>query len=323
VARLAEPVGASRHEGPASGGGGQQRGDPVEVRDGEANDWSADGVIGIVTDSNAQLPPELVERYDVEVVPLTIIVEGKEFAEGVDLDADAFYDLFADGAAPSVATSQPSPGQFAAAYERSVAKGATEILSIHIGSAVSGTLNSARLVAGDAPVPVRLVDTNTSSFGIACCVWEAADAVRGGASIEEAAAVAETVGESVGNVFVVSALDLARAGGRVVVDEAATGDGIPVLSLDGGDLKVVATVHDVGAATEAMASYCTRPELGDRLRIAVGVADSDAGPLWQALEDRVAEHASVVEVVRYRIGPSVGVHTGPGTVGAFFWPVRS
>ncbi|MEY2420174.1 MAG: hypothetical protein QOI95_241 [Acidimicrobiaceae bacterium] len=279
-------------------------------------------MIGLVTDSNAQLPPELLARYDIEVVPLTIIVDGKEFAEGVDLDADAFYDLFAHGATPSVATSQPSPGTFAAAYQRAAAKGADEILSIHIGSAVSGTLNSARLVADDAPVPVRLVDTNTSSFGIACCVWEAADAVRAGASIEEAAAVAETVGASVGNVFVVSALDLARAGGRVVVDDATAGDGIPVLSLDGGALKVVASVHDVDAATEAMAAYCTREELGDRLRIAVGVADGGAGPLWRALEERVAGHPSVVEVVRYRIGPSVGVHTGPGTVGAFFWPVR-
>ena len=278
-------------------------------------------MIGIVTDSNSQLPPDLVARYEVEVVPLTIIVDGRELAEGVDIDADVFYDLFATGT-PSVATSQPSPGQFAAAYERVAAKGATEILSIHIGSAISGTLNSARLVAGDAPVSVRLVDTNTSSFGISCCVWEAADAVRAGASIEEAATVAETVGASVGNVFVVSALDLARAGGRVVVDEASVAEGIPVLSLDGGDLKVVATVEDVDAATEAMAEYCTRAELGDRLRIAVGLADAGAGVLSQALEDRVAHHPSVVEVVHYRIGPSVGVHTGPGTVGAFFWPVR-
>jgi fatty acid-binding protein DegV len=126
----------------------------------------------------------------------------------------------------------------------------------------------------------------------------------------------------VGNVFVVSALDLARAGGRVVVDDVAAGDGIPVLSLVGGDLNVVASVHDVEAATDAMAAYCTREELGDRLRIAVGVADAGAEPLWRALEGRVAAHPSVVEVVRYRIGPSVGVHTGPGTVGAFFWPVR-
>ena len=278
-------------------------------------------MIGLVTDSNSQLPPELAGRYDVEIVPLTIIVDGKELAEGVDIDADAFYELFAGGRTPSVATSQPSPGQFTAAYERAAAKGATEILSIHIGSALSGTLNSARLAAGDAPVPVRLVDTNTSSFGIACCVWEAADAVRAGASSAEAATIAETVGESVGNVFVVSALDLARAGGRVVVDDAATGDGIPVLSMHGSDLKVVGSVQDVDAATDAMASYCTRAELGDRLRIAVGLADAGAAILSQALEGQVAQHPSVVEVVHYRIGPSVGVHTGPGTVGAFFWPV--
>jgi fatty acid-binding protein DegV len=126
----------------------------------------------------------------------------------------------------------------------------------------------------------------------------------------------------VGNVFVLSALDLARAGGRVVVDDAVAGDGIPVLSLDGGELKVVASVHDVDAATAAMAAYCTREELGDRLRAAVGVADTGAGPLWHALEDRLAAHPSVIEIVRYRIGPSVGVHTGPGTVGAFFWPMR-
>jgi DegV family protein with EDD domain len=279
-------------------------------------------VIGLVTDSNSQLPRELVERYDVEVVPLTIIVDGQEFAEGVDLDADAFYDLFADGAAPAVTTSQPSPGRFAAAYERAAAKGATEILSIHISSALSGTLNSARVVANDAPVPVRLVDTKMSSFGIACCVCEAADAVRAGATIEESATIAETVGGSVGNVFVVAALDLMRAGGRVTLGDGADGDGIPILSLDGGDLTVVTTVHDVDAAARAMAAYCTRVELGARLRIAVGFADAGAGPLWHALEDRVAEHPAVAEVVRYRVGPSVGVHTGPGTVGAFFWPAR-
>jgi fatty acid-binding protein DegV len=71
-----------------------------------------------------------------------------------------------------------------------------------------------------------------------------------------------------------------------------------------------------------MADYCTRAELGDRLRVAVGMADVEAEPLWKALEMRVAEHPAVVDVVRYRIGPSVGVHTGPGTVGAFFWPAR-
>ena len=149
-------------------------------------------MIGLVTDSNAQLPPELATRYGVEVVPLTVTVDGEAFAEGVDLDADAFYARF-DHGTPTVSTSQPSPGAFAEAYARVAERGATEILSIHIGSAVSGTLNSARIAVAGSPVPVRLVDTGTASFGVACCVWEAASRVaarrlggRGGSNRRDA-----------------------------------------------------------------------------------------------------------------------------------------
>jgi DegV family protein with EDD domain len=277
-------------------------------------------VIGVVTDSNSQLPPELQERYHVEVVPLTVVVDGTDYAEGVDLDADGFYAFFSEEHVPTVSTAQPSPGRFAEAYERASAWGATEVLSIHIGSAISGTLNSAKVAAADAPVPVRLVDTGTSSFGIACCVWEAGEAIASGATIDEAAAVAESTAATIGNVFVVKALDLARAGGRVVVAEDDALDAIPVLSLVGGDLQVVGHVSDVAAAADAMSAYATRPELGDQLRVAVGIADAGAAPLWNALEDRLRDHASVVDLVRYRIGPSVGAHTGPGTAGAFFYP---
>ena len=278
-------------------------------------------MIGIVTDSNSQLPAELQARYGVEVVPLTVVVDGVEHDEGVDLDADQFYELFSGGRTPEVSTAQPSPGRFAQAYERVAAAGATEILSVHIGSTISGTLNSARLAAADAPVPVRLVDTGTSSFGIACCVWEAGEAVARGASIEEAAATAEATSATIGNVFIVKALDLARAGGRIVVGDADAASGaIPVLSLVGGDLQVVGQARDVEEAAHAMAAYATRSELGDRLRVAVGIADVAAEPLWTALEDELRAHPSVVDLVRYRIGPSVGVHTGPGTAGAFFSP---
>ena len=117
--------------------------------------------IGLVTDSNAQLPPELIERYGVEVVPITVVIDGEEHAEGVDLTADDFYARF-EGATPDVSTSQPNPGQFAVAYQRLADAGADEILSVHVGADLSGTFNSARLAAGSSPVPVRLVDTGTA-----------------------------------------------------------------------------------------------------------------------------------------------------------------
>lgn len=274
----------------------------------------------LVTDSNAQLPEELASRYGVTVVPLTVTVGGRPYLEGVEMDADAFYELFEAGATPEVATSQPSPGQFAEAYRRVAEGGATEILSIHIGAQISGTCNSARLAAATSPVPVRLVDTGTASFGIACCVWEAAATLASGGSVDEAAAVATQLGPDIGNVFTVRALDLARAGGRLADDAGSDATAIPVLSLVAGEMKVVAEVTDLSSAADAMASHVLGS--GSSLRVGLGRADAGAEPLCRALHERLVGVAAVREVVRYRVGPSVGAHTGPGTVGAFFYPSR-
>lgn len=276
--------------------------------------------IALVTDSNAQLPEELAARYAVTVVPLTVTVDGRSYLEGVELDADAFYQLFEGSATPVVATSQPSPGQFAETYGRLAEGGATEILSIHIGSQISGTCNSARVAAATSPVPVRLVDTGTASFGIACCVWEAAATLASGGSLDEAAAVAAELGPTIGNVFTVRALDLARAGGRLAAGAGSGAHAIPVLSLVAGEMKVVGEATDVSSAADAMVSYVLGS--GSSLRVGLGQADAGAEPLCRALHERLVVAAGVREVVRYRIGPSVGAHTGPGTVGAFFYRSR-
>ena len=274
-------------------------------------------MIGLVTDSNAQLPAELADRYGVEVVPLTVTMDGAEYLEGVDLDADDFYARFEAGR-PVVSTAQPSPGRFAAAYEAVAARGATEILSVHIGSSVSGTVNSARLASQVSPVPVRIVDTGTASFAISLCLWEAAEAVAAGATLQEAAVAAERVGATVGNVFVVGAVDVARAGGRLAGDVAAATT-IPVLTLAGGVMRPVEECGDLVQAAETMAAYVRRG--GPSLRVGVGLSDPGTMPLVSALEERLQDAPGVAELVRYRIGPSVGAHTGPGTVGAMFAPL--
>lgn len=281
-------------------------------------------MIGLVTDSNAQLPPGLAARYDVEVVPLTVTVDGVEYLEGVDLDADAFYDRFRGGR-PAVSTAQPSPGAFAAAYEAVADRGATEILSVHIGSSVSGTVNSARLASRVSPVPVRIVDTGTASFAISLCLWAAADAVEAGATVEDAAGAAERASATVGNVFVVGALDVARAGGRLAGDVAAApgaagAPAIPVLNLAGGVMHEVDRAGDLDQAAAIMAAFVGAA--GSSLRVGVGLSDAGMLGLVTALEDRLRAEPAVRELVRYRIGPSVGAHTGPGTVGTMFAPFR-
>jgi DegV family protein with EDD domain len=273
-------------------------------------------MIGICTDSNSQLPPELAERFGVELVPITVIIDDTEYLEGVDLDADGFYALFADGHHPEVSTSQPSPGQFALAYDNLADRGCTQILSIHVSSASSGTLNAARLAAHNSPVPVRLVDSGTASFGVSCCVWAAAEAIANGATIDEAAVLAESLASQIGNVFIVGALDLVQAGGRAA--GSLSGDGIAVLTLRDGQVEVLERATSVVDAVNAMATYVLA--WGPRLRVAIGIADAKGSPISEALAQAVGESASVIEMVRYRVGPSVGAHTGPGTAGCFVFP---
>ena len=273
-------------------------------------------MIGVVTDSNAQLPVGLRERYQVEVVPLTVVVDGRPYQEGVDITSAEFYERLAAGA--SVSTAAPSPGAVVAVYERQAAAGATQILSIHIGSNTSATVNAVTVATGSSPVPVEVVDTGTASFAVACCVWAAGEALAAGADLAHAADVARRVADELGNVFIVGALDLARRGGRLA-GGAADGDGLPVLALAGGQMQPVGRAHDVESAVDAMTDYFVEVAAGVPQR--VGVGDALTPELAAAYAARLSQRPEVAELVRYEIGPSVGAHTGAGTVGACFFPV--
>jgi fatty acid-binding protein DegV len=166
------------------------------------------------------------------------------------------------------------------------------------------------------------VDTGTASFAVSCCLWEAAEAAAGGADLEEAAEVAEQVAGLTDNVFVVRALDLARGGGRLsAAARDLQDDAIPVLRLVEGSFQPVAQVRTVEEAADAMAQAVRTSGTG--LRVGISIADAGAAPLWEALEARLSPAPEVAELVRYRVGPSVGVHTGPGTAGAMWYPAVS
>ncbi|MCA1691933.1 MAG: DegV family protein [Actinobacteria bacterium] len=177
------------------------------------------------------------------------------------------------------------------------------------------------MAAGAVDVPVRIVDTGAASFAITLCAWAAAEALAAGASLEEAAGVAETTAGTVGNVFAVRALDLARAGGRLADGPAAGEPGsVPVMTMSDGVMQVVGRAADLDDVADVMAARVRGA--GSNLRVGIGVADAGVVHFWDVLERRLAASPEVDEIVRYRVGPSVGAHTGPGTVGAMYAPRR-
>src|SRR5438552_2701437 len=121
--------------------------------------------VALVTDSNAQLTEGLRSRYGIAVVPLTVVVDGIPYHEGVDLDAREFWARLQAGA--EVGTAAPSPGEFVAVYQEAASRGARSIVSVHVGSNTSGIVGAARLAARASAVPVEVVDTGTASFGVA------------------------------------------------------------------------------------------------------------------------------------------------------------
>ncbi len=272
--------------------------------------------VALVTDSNAQLPTALVARLGVEVVPITVTLDGVDHLEGVDLPVIDAYRALSD-AAVEVATAAPSPGLLIDTYTALAEKGADEILSIHVGSDLSATANNARLAARAVDVEVRVVDTGVASFGVGCCVWEAADALTAGADLAEAEAVARATADTIGSVFIVQAIDLARRGGRFgdTLDEA--GEGVPVLSFARGELEVIGTVRDAADAAETMARFAL--DWGTDLRVAIAEADPATDPIRSAIEEHLHGAEQVDEVVRYTVGPSVAAHTGADTAGLFVY----
>lgn len=268
--------------------------------------------VRIVTDSNAMLPVELRERFSITAVPMTVVLDGVAHHED-DLDPTAFCAALRRGA--TATTSAPSPGELLAAYEALAADGATAVLSIHVGANQSATVGSAQLAAAQAPVPVTIVDTGTASFIEGCCVWRAAEVLASGASMAAAEAAAHEVAGSAASVFTIGEIARARQGGRLHVDDAV---GVPVFFSQGPEMGQRGTVHTAEEAalrlTEVVAEH------PGPLR--VGVGDADAEEAAVGLFDALRALPTVAEITRYTVGPSVATHTGAGTVGAVFHPLR-
>ncbi len=274
--------------------------------------------IAVVVDSAGYLPATLIERHGLFVVPLSVVLDGEEFLE-TEITPDEFYERLPR--ARSVSTSQPSVGRLIDCYHRAAEAGARSILSIHIGSNISGTVQAAWLAAESAPVPVQIVDTRLASFAEGLCVLEALEALEEGASPEDAARRCEAASSCVGNTFIVKALDLMRGGGRLAVGATEPATGIPVMTFGAEGAKVAGSAATVEEAVEIMAQQVrAAAETKDARRLRVGVGHGAAAEVASALHRRLLDTPGIDEIIDYVVGPAVGAHVGAGNVGAVFLP---
>jgi DegV family protein with EDD domain len=272
--------------------------------------------IRIVTDSTAYLPDDVVRRHAIEVVPLHVIVGGRDHIEGQDISAAQVAAALREYTI--VTTSRPTPQVFAETYDRLADEGATQVVSIHLSSQMSGTVEAAQLAAAEAKVPVTVIDSETIGMAMGFAVVSAAESAAGGAGL---AAVVDAVRarlEPSGVLFYVDTLEHLRRGGRIGAASALLGSALaikPILAVRGGRIVPVEKVR-----TSARAVARIEAMVVDHVRKAGNVVDIavhhlDAG---DRADQIAADLRSMVPgsplVVVVELGAVVGAHVGPGTV---------
>lgn len=273
----------------------------------------------IVLDSTADFP-DAPERYpNFRVVPLYVNFGGETLRDYVDIRPEEFYERLASSAvAPT--TSQPAPADFLAVYEELA--GYERILSLHIASDFSGTFRGAQQAAeAEGSGRVRVLDSRTASAAIGLLALAIRRRLERGTSDEEVDALLERHARENGLVFTVDTLEYLARGGRIGKAAAFAGNLLnvkPILGLRDGEIYPIRRVRGNRKAFEAFRELFEQGSQDDA-SLRVGIAHAAAPERLRALEELVAHvrPRATVELAT-TLGPVVGTHAGPGTVG-FFW----
>ncbi len=273
--------------------------------------------IALITDSTCDIPDELAARYDIRIVPLYIHWGEETLRDRVDIDAPTFFRRLAT-AEQVPTTSQPSPRDFLDAFEAARAEGAEEAVVITISTAMSGTYQSARQAASMIEdFPVHIVDARFNSFGLGWQVLAAARAREAGGDAAAMIAAADAVRERTVLLVLLDTLEFLRRGGRIGAAKHFIGTMLRLKPL-------IAVVPETGAVvgiTQIRTRKRAREVLVQTFR--ERIAEKGTGKLhlavlhtgWpeaaEALEARLRDELSPVEVVTGWGSMVLGVHTGP------------
>jgi len=270
--------------------------------------------VRVVTDSAGDLTPSLAEERGVTIVPLSIRFGSEEFVDGATLTAEEFWSRCkSSDVLPE--TSAPSPGAFQEAFLGAADEGYDGVVCINLSGALSATYQAARTAADSVSdrVPVRVIDSRSVTMGQGLMALAAAESAAGGASLDEVEAVVKGRIERTQVFGAIDTLEHLEKGGRIGGARA----------LLGSLLSIKPVVHVVDGVVEEESKQRTRSRqlryLADKIigfgnieRVAVcNGAAGDLDDLLGLLSGVDVKYP--LEVVN--LGPVVGTHTGPGTIG--------
>ncbi|GAA3531281.1 DegV domain-containing protein [Aeromicrobium flavum] len=271
--------------------------------------------VAVVTDSTASLDPDDAARGGITVVPTTVIIGARVYTEGVDVTSHMIADALTDSV--PVSTSRPSPETFQAVYRALASTGADAIVSVHLSSKVSGTVDAARLAAERVDVPVHVVDTLQVGVATGFAAGCAARSAAAGASPESVAEAARRSAESARVLLYVDTLEYLRRGGRIGRAAALIGSALavkPILTLEDGvvtPLEKVRTSSKALARLEALGIEAAQSHDGP---YDIGVLHLASESVAMSVAQSLARTLGRAEIAVDEVGADIGAHVGPGMI---------
>lgn len=281
----------------------------------------------IVTDSTADLPLEYLEQHNVGCVNLCYTINGETYGgTGKELDWKEFYAMMRAGQMPT--TSQINPEEFKAYFEECL-KENNEILYLAFSSGLSGTCNSARIAAQELmeenpEAKIVVIDTLCASLGEGLFVYKAVCMKEEGKTMDEVAKWLSDHVQNLVHVFTVDDLNHLYRGGRVSKATAVIGTiaGIkPILHVDEeGHLVALSKTRGRKKSLLKLVDYMEEKvgSYRDENQI-IFISHGDALEEAEFVRDEVKTRFGIESFIINRVGPTIGSHSGPGTMALFFW----
>jgi len=275
--------------------------------------------VAIVTDSTAYLPKDWIEKYNLRVAPSVVIWDGEEMRDGVDITAEEFFTRLANSATMPT-TSQPTPAYFKSIYEELLAEG-KDILGVHISHKLSGTFASAEQAKALFPdANIENVDTLSASMGEGWPLLMAVRAAEAGKSLGECKAIVEEASKDTGILLTVETLEFLHRGGRIGGAQRLVGTMLnfkPILEVVDGRIEPVERVRTRKKSLNRIVELALE-KIGDRRPVYLSVIHANAVEDAEMVMEMMGERLPLKARVVTSVAPTVGTHTGPGTIGIVY-----